>query len=365
MEDFVHRGASPGVARRPNEKTRRKFSERTGMRTAFREAASIGARLFKRIIPMKTSSIFSLFFGMAFCASPVLAIERTPAATGKIVVPPTSEWCAKIKELAPSKPRVKPKAHRKVLVFSLMTGYKHAVNPYVKKLMDILASTGAFEVVQSVNIDDFAPENLKGFDAVVLNNTCSKGPRRNMFLDVLDKRKDMTDAQKTARAEELEKSLEDFVASGKGLVLVHGGIVFLNNSKEFKKMAGASFIRHPRRQNITLKLVEPDHPQVAAFKGEAFAHNDEPYLFSYADGGKELRPLLEMDLTSLDKTTQKNIGTERRYVSWIKKYGKGRVFFVSPSHQPESYESTRLLQFYLDGIQYALGDFPCDDSPAK
>jgi type 1 glutamine amidotransferase len=314
---------------------------------------------------MKTSSILPLFFGLAFCASPALAIERTPEPAGKIVVPPTAEWRAKVKELAPAKPRVKPKAQRKVLVFSLMTGYKHAVNPYVKEVMDILASTGAFEVVHSADINDFAPEKLKNFDAVALNNTCSKGPRRNMFLDALDKRKDMTDARKKARAEELEKSLEDFVASGKGLVVVHGAIVFLNESKKFKEMAGASFIRHPRRQHITLKLVEPDHPLVAAFKGEEFAHNDEPYLFSYYEGGKDLRPLLEMDLTSLDKKTQKNIGTERRYVSWIKKYGKGRVFFVSPSHQPESYESARLLQFYLDGIQYALGDFPCDDSPAK
>ncbi len=313
---------------------------------------------------MKFTTLFSLLLCTALGVITASAGERTPAPKGKKVVSSISEWRAKIESLAPTKPRVEPKAPRKVLVFSLATGYKHSVIPHAKVVLDVLASTGAFEVVHSVDIDDFAPEKLNGFDAVVLNNTCSRSPKRNMFLDVLARRKDMTDAQRAARAEELEKSLLDFVASGKGLVGVHGGIVFLNSSPRFNELIGGSFIRHPRRQKITLKLVEPDHPLVAAFKGETFTHNDEPYLFKYAKGGKDLRPLLEMDLTSLDKKTQKEIGKERRYVSWIKKYGKGRVFFVSPSHQPKSYESARMLQFYLDGIQYALGDLPCDDTPA-
>jgi type 1 glutamine amidotransferase len=51
-----------------------------------------------------------------------------------------------------------------------------------------------------------------------------------------------------------------------------------------------------------------------------------------------------------------------RYVAWIKPHGKGRVFYCSPSHFPESYESPTMLQFLLDGIQYAAGDLECDDS---
>ena len=54
---------------------------------------------------------------------------------------------------------------------------------------------------------------------------------------------------------------------------------------------------------------------------------------------------------------------DRRYVSWIKSHGKGRVFYCSPSHRPETYERQSMLQYYLDGIQYALGDLACDDSP--
>jgi type 1 glutamine amidotransferase len=52
----------------------------------------------------------------------------------------------------------------------------------------------------------------------------------------------------------------------------------------------------------------------------------------------------------------------KRYVAWIRSYGKGRVFYCSPSHFPESYESPTMLQFVLDGVQYAAGDLKCDDS---
>ncbi len=293
---------------------------------------------------------------------PAAGVERTPAAAAKIV-PPTPAWEQNVKSLAPAKPRVEPKAPRKLLVFSLATGFKHKVIPHVKSVMDILAGTGAFEVTHTNDIEIFAPDKLKGFDGVVLNNTCSKGPGRNLILDALAARKDLTDGQKQARAKELEESLIRFVADGNGLVLVHGAIVFLNRSEEFGEMVGGSFIMHPARQEITVTAVDPDHPLVAAFKGEAFVHNDEPYLFQLPKGGMNFRPLLEMDVKRLDKGARAKMGDKRHYVAWIKKYGKGRVFYVSPSHQPESYQSTRLLQFYLDGIQYALGDLPCDDSP--
>ena len=53
------------------------------------------------------------------------------------------------------------------------------------------------------------------------------------------------------------------------------------------------------------------------------------------------------------------------YVAWIKKYGKGRVFYSSPSHNAQSLDHPELLQFFLDGIQYVTGDLKVDDSPIK
>ncbi|MBT8037961.1 MAG: ThuA domain-containing protein [Verrucomicrobiae bacterium] len=294
----------------------------------------------------------------------VSAVEKTPAP-GPEITPPSDAWKAKVVNLAPTKPRVTPKAPRKILMCSLATGYCHKVIPHVKEVIDTLAATGAFEVMHSDDVNLFDAASLKNFDAVILNNTCTRNPARNLFIDALTIRGDLSEAQRVERADELEKSLIQFVASGKGLMAVHGAVVFLNNSKDFGDMLGASFRKHPKKQWITLNTVDPDHPLVEAFKGEPFIHFDEPYYFNKAYTHKNFLPLLEMDVSQLDAKAKETMKGDRRYVSWIKKHGNGRVFYVSPSHQPESYESNRMLQFYLDGIQYVLGDLPCVDSVKK
>ena len=67
-----------------------------------------------------------------------------------------------------------------------------------------------------------------------------------------------------------------------------------------------------------------------------------------------------MDATILNDPKGK-AAKDIRYISWIKPYGQGRVFYCSPSHWPESFESPTLLRYYLDGIQYAAGDLKCND----
>jgi uncharacterized protein len=301
-----------------------------------------------------------------------------PAEVAKIV-PPTSEWIAKVTKLAPAKATAKPKATRRILMFSVTTGFQHLVIPHAAEVVKLLGKkTGAYEVVETRDIEMFMPDKLKAFDAVVLNNTCPQRTHRNLFLDVLNnvskldktlgkKYSKLTPEQRKDRATELEQSLLSFVRGGKGLICLHGAIVFLNNSAEFGKMVGGSFDFHPKRQKVTLVPVDPTHPLVAGFKGKGFIHSDEPYLFKNAYADKAFRPLLEMDVSKLDEKTRKNpkVAGDVRYVAWIKKYGEGRVFYCGPSHQPESYETPEMLRFVLDGIQYTLGDLTCDDSPIK
>lgn len=272
----------------------------------------------------------------------------------------TLEWKNKIKVLAPEKSTVKPKSKRKALLFSLSPGYKHWCIPHTAAVIEALAEkTGAFEVVKSNDIQVFAPDKIKEFDAVILNNTCTKGPGRNIFIDALGE-------EKKTEATALEESLINFVKNGGGLAALHGAIVFLNNSEEFSSLMGASFDFHPAQQQVTLNLVEPDHPLLNAFSGKPFVHFDEPYLFTGSYEKQNFRPLLVIDTEKLscgDK--QEMVESQVRYCSWIKKYGNGRVFYCSPSHNAQSLEDPRLLQYILDGLQYTFGDLECDDSPIK
>jgi type 1 glutamine amidotransferase len=293
--------------------------------------------------------------------------EKIPYAKTEIV-PPTPEWSAEVTKNAPAKPTAEaPK--RKLLVFSLRTGYDHKVMPHVDRVFQILGeSSGAFETTFTVDIEKLAPESLASYHVLVLNNNCSKGPRRNLLLDELEsnpKYQDMTEQDRQGKSDALEQSMLEFVAGGKGLVVIHGAPTMLNNSSEFTEMVGAAFDYHPPNQEVTVRVVDEKHPLVAAFccKGP-FIHRDEPYCFSGPYEKLDFRPLLSMDVEGL-KDPKGRVGDIVRYVAWIKPHGNGRVFYCSPGHFPESYLSPTLLRFLLDGVQYAAGDLKCDDSTRR
>lgn len=304
----------------------------------------------------------SLLAVSAWCG--LVAAERVPEPNLKIE-PPTPEWTAAVQKAAPEKPTVAaPK--RKLLVFSRFTGFDHKVIPHVDRTLEIVgAKSGAFDVTVSVDLESLTPENLAGYDVLVLNNNCSKGPRRDLLLDILEtdaKYQGLSQAEREAKAKAIEQSMLDFVAHGKGLVVIHGAPTLLNNSAKFTEMVGGAFFYHPPNQEVTLHTVDANHPLVAAFRGkEPFIHRDEPYCFNGPYEKLDFRPLLFMDTQGL-RDPKGEAGKMVRYVSWIKPYGKGRVFYCSPSHFPESYTSPTLLRFLLDGIQYAAGDLKCDDS---
>jgi len=313
---------------------------------------------------LKSLSVASCVVFYAFCAGAV-AEERVPEAQQKIV-PPTPQWAAAVERAAPAKPTVAA-PQRKLLVFSRFTGYDHKVIPHVDRVLEILGKkSGAFSVTVSVDIESLTANNLAGYDALVLNNNCSKGPRRHLLLDVLEteaKYATLTEAERTAKANALEQAIVDFVAGGKGLVAIHGAPTMINNSPKFTEMVGAAFYYHPANQAVTLRTVAPRHPLVAAFQGhEPFIHRDEPYCFNGAYLKLDFHPLLTMDTQGM-RDPKGEAAKMVRYVAWIKPYGRGHVFYCSPSHFPESYTSATLLRFVLDGTQYACGDLHCDDTP--
>jgi type 1 glutamine amidotransferase len=298
------------------------------------------------------------------CLAGIAAAEKLPYANSKIASP-TPEYCAKVESAAPARPAVAA-ARRKLLVFSLYTGYHHEVIPHVDRMLEILGKkSGAFDVAITRDIEQLVPEKLAGYDVLVLNNNCSAGPRRNLFLDVLEKdaKYSALDAdQRQAKAAALERSILDFVRDGKGLVCIHGGVTILNNSKEFASMLGAAFDYHPSsNQNVTVRAVEPEHPLLAAFRNSGpLVHRDEAYAFKGVYADHNFRPLLVLDAAAV-KDPSGRFGKTVRYIAWIKPYVRGRVFYCSPGHFPESYESPTLLRFLLDGIQYAAGDLKCED----
>jgi type 1 glutamine amidotransferase len=272
-------------------------------------------------------------------------------------------WKDKIYDLAPEKASFPFSKKKKILVFSLHTGYQHWVIPHTEEMIKIISEkSDAFVVTGSKDISMFEPKNLKKYDAVILNNTCSKGDHRNLFWDKLRADSDADSAVLMKKALQMEENLLQYVENGGGLLLVHGAVTTQNNSRAFSRLVGASFDYHPPQQAVQIRLADPKHPLVKAFPTEGFNHIDEPYFYKNAYEDLDFKPLLYFN--NVEIRDQKNPLTEgKTYVAWIRSQGKGRVMYCSPSHNAQSFENPDLLRFYLNGMQYVAGDVECDETP--
>jgi type 1 glutamine amidotransferase len=265
----------------------------------------------------------------------------------------------KIRDAAPDKATVQPAKPRKILIFWRSEGFFHTSTPVGNAAIKIMGEkTGAYEV--AVCTDDysvFTPENLAQFDAICLNNTTHL----------------KFDPQTTP---ERCKALMDFVKGGKGIIGIHAATdtfyewpdLGIHAWPEGMEMMGGRFSGHPWTAGGTwaVKIDEPDHPLTAAFKGKGFKVNDEIYrteppLYSRA------KQLVLMSLDMSDPTTRNVKGfiptDVDTGISWIKTWGKGRVFYCSLGHNNHIFWTPAILQPYLDGIQFALGDYKVDTTP--
>ena len=277
----------------------------------------------------------------------------------------TLEWKKKIESLVRDQKKTLTKKKKKLLIFSLHTGYQHWCIPHTEAVMKIIAqNSGAFEVTLSKDFTVFNKYNISKFDVIILNNTNSRGERRDLFWDIFDKDPTLSQHQKIRKAQQMEHNIIQFVKKGKGLMLLHGAIVMQNNSVDFSDLIGGSFDYHPPQQKLHVKLVDPNHPLVRSFGAKGFVHYDEPYFFKNAYYRYDFRPLLYVELDKIQMKRERP-KDKIKYISWIKRYGRGRVFYSSPSHNAQSYENKKLLEFLGNGLLYTAGLIDCDDTPIK
>jgi type 1 glutamine amidotransferase len=135
-------------------------------------------------------------------------------------------------------------------------------------------------------------------------------------------------------------------------------------------MMGGFFAGHPFGK-IKVRNDDPKSPINAAFKGEGFDIQDEMYTFREPYSREKQRVLLSIDISTLQDDPAKpgcKKGENRQdhdyAISWIREQGKGRVFYCSFGHQHQIWWTPTILQHYLDGMQYSLGDLTADATPS-
>jgi type 1 glutamine amidotransferase len=167
-----------------------------------------------------------------------------------------------------------------------------------------------------------------------------------------------------------KQALLEFVRKGKGLVGIHAATDSFYDWPEGASMLGGLFDGHPWGAGGTwaFKLGEPSHPLNRAWGGKGFKLQDEIYQFKSPYTRTDRRVLVSLDLSDpVTGGVEKGVKrTDRDFaVAWIKKEGQGRVFYCSLGHAANVFQDANVLRFYLDGIQFALGDLEADSSPRR
>jgi type 1 glutamine amidotransferase len=140
---------------------------------------------------------------------------------------------------------------------------------------------------------------------------------------------------------------------------------------EFNKMIGGFFKFHWNDgQPIHYKIDDPNNPINTPFKGlDDFVVVDETYTMGRDTYSRQnLRVLTSIEygkMSAEDKAKEQYPRADGDYaLSWIRREGKGRVFYEAHGHNERIYAMKPILEHVLYGMQYVLGDLAVDDSPS-
>jgi len=252
---------------------------------------------------------------------------------------------AAIEEALPDSPIVPARQARSLLVFDLSKGFAHASIPWADFTIARMGDkSGAFTAVVSSDTTMFRADRLARFDAVLFNNNTGEP-----FTDPA-----------------LRASLLAFVRGGGGVVGLHAATDGFFEWPEFGEMMGAYFVNHPWNEEVTLRIEEPGHPLMAAFDATRYVVADEIYQFREPYSRDRQRVLISLDTTRLNLEREGVLRADRDFaVCWIREEGAGRVFYSSLGHRFEIFTDRTILQHWLAGIQYALGDLEADATPVR
>jgi type 1 glutamine amidotransferase len=272
----------------------------------------------------------------------------------------------------PAKAPAKPQRARKILVVAVARGWVHSSIPLAARMMEEMGKkTGAWTATTTWDPAAISAENLKQYDAIFLDSTTGQ------FLD---------DPKDPAATEARKKALLEFVRGGKGLVGIHASSDAYHGDPEgkpgpgrpnaalwpeFNRMIGGWFKHHWNDpQLIVVKLDDPKSPINAPFKGQPFEIHDETYTFPMDSWSRDnVHVLTSVDYSKMSDADKAMEGGGKRTdgdygLCWIRREGKGRMFYEAHGHSERVYAMPAMLEHILAGVQYALGDLKADDAPS-
>lgn len=218
-----------------------------------------------------------------------------------------------------------------VLVFSRTVEFRHNSIEAGIELIETLGQQNNFSVTATEAPNDFTPENLDQYEAVVFLNTSG---------DVLNA------TQQTA--------FESYIASGGGFVGVHAAADTEYGWTWYGELVGAYFDSHPAFQEATLIVEDGYHPATSHLPSR-WTRSEEWYNFQTNPRG-DVHVLLSVDESSYDGGT---MGHDHP-IAWAHDFDGGRSFYTGLGHSAGAYAEPRFQHHLLGGIQFAAGAVVAD-----
>jgi uncharacterized protein len=149
----------------------------------------------------------------------------------------------------------------------------------------------------------------------------------------------------------------DWIKSGKAFIGFHAATDTFKSSDAYCEMIGGHFAGHPWNAGGEHAFVvhEPGH-RVAAMFPERFRWKDEIYQYDLRYKPENVRVLVSLDMQASSPKEPWHVP-----VSWVRDYGRGRVFSTNFGHNDATWKEPMFQKHMLEGIAWALGRF---DAPA-
>ena len=261
----------------------------------------------------------------------------------------TADIKQKIDAAIPPKPYAAPKKPRKLLVIDSLEGMSHDTIGNTNVMIQRMGEkTGAWTTEFNNDLNNLRYPKIKEYDAIFLNSIVGE------FLpDPV-----------------MREGLVRYVKEGGGIGGIHGTPWASRNWDEFAEMIGAQSAPH-RIEHGVLKVYDRQSAIVRPFNFEDLPFQEEFYRFNTEGNGRlrwdKVRVLLTVALDDPKVEPRPWTGYKRPDnvypVAWIRSYGKGRVFYNSLGHMPETFMTPEIVGHFLAGIQFMLGDLDADTTP--
>jgi type 1 glutamine amidotransferase len=276
---------------------------------------------------------------------------RGEALAPDVVKTRSDEIRQKIDAAIPKQAYAKPKKPRKLLVIESLQGMSHNTIPHTNVMLQRMGEiTGAWKTEFNNDLNNLKYPRIKEYDGIFLNSIVGE----------------------FAADPAVREGLVRFVREGGGIGGIHGTPWASRNWDEFAEMIGSQSAPHRIEQGV-MKVYDAGSPLVKMFDGKDLNFREEYYRFSDEGPGRlrwdKVRVLLTVDLDEkveprVDKPWTGDTRPDKIYpVTWIRTYGKGRVFYCSLGHMPETFMTPPLVGHFLAGVQYLLGDLDADATP--